>query len=385
MLRETLGNQMVPPPQEGSSGCLDPDRLAAWCDGTLSRRDRAIVESHAATCARCQAMLAAMARTATPAQAPRWWQTSTVRWLVPIATVSALAVAVWVNVPAERQAASMRQSDFRGRSAHPPVSEARPAQATGGAAKEQFTAPAAKAIDKLEAPADAKRAERGDAEAGQRRTPAESAAPSPASVQTAPSSVVQPEPANAPTFVARDASPSAVQQRDQAEPIQPPIQPPDQTASVQPPVQVAGRGGTLRSAASRALAETAAIAQRQRTAAESPARLEIPSPDLRVRWRIVAGSVVERSTDAGTTWQVQSTGATGRLTAGAAPSSTICWLVGTGGVVLVSRDGRTWQRVPFPEATDLAAILATDASNATATAADGRVFSTNDGGKTWRR
>jgi photosystem II stability/assembly factor-like uncharacterized protein len=98
----------------------------------------------------------------------------------------------------------------------------------------------------------------------------------------------------------------------------------------------------------------------------------------------VAGTTVERSTDGGATWQAQSTDATVRLVAGAAPSPTICWIVGAGGIVLVTRDGRTWERVPFPETIDLTAILAADGSNATTTAADGRVFVTTDGGKTWR-
>jgi hypothetical protein len=116
----------------------------------------------------------------------------------------------------------------------------------------------------------------------------------------------------------------------------------------------------------------------------SVAPLEITSPDRSVSWRIVAGTSVERSIDAGATWQPQSIGATVRLTAGAAPSGAICWLVGSGGVVLVTQDGQTWQRVRFPERIELTAIVATDGSNATVTAADGRAFSTTDGGKTWR-
>jgi photosystem II stability/assembly factor-like uncharacterized protein len=120
------------------------------------------------------------------------------------------------------------------------------------------------------------------------------------------------------------------------------------------------------------------------TIAKSSAPVDIPTPNPDVRWRIVAGNSVQRTTDGGATWQTQSTGFPVRLTTGAAPSSTICWLVGPGGLVLVASDGRTWQRVAFPERIDLAAILATDGSNATATAADGRVFTTSDGGKTWR-
>ena len=110
----------------------------------------------------------------------------------------------------------------------------------------------------------------------------------------------------------------------------------------------------------------------------------IVSPDPSVRWRI-AGSVVERSTDGGSTWETASIGVTADLTAGAAPSASVCWLVGRAGVVLLTTDGRTWRQVAFPEMTDLSGVHATDASGreASVSTADGRTFSTTDGGVTW--
>jgi hypothetical protein len=344
MLRETLRDSLAPPP---SSGCLDADMLAAWSDGTLSRRERATAESHAATCERCQAMLAAMATIAEPLPARKWWQASTVRWLVPIAVVPALAVAVWMNVPAERQAATAPPlSDFSAPSAPATVAETQPARVATPAAKDTRT------IER----ADTKRREQPAARADERRAPApaESAAPSatqpePSAPQPAASSAVQPQDAAAQTFRARDAAASA---------------------SAKAPAELR---------ASRALTERLMIASQK-----AVALLEIPSPNRNVRWRIVASAIVEQSTDGGATWQAQSIGTPVRLTAGAAPSPTICWIVGAGGTVLVTRDGRTWERVAFPEVIDLTAILAVDGSNATATAADGRVFVTTDGGKTWR-
>src|SRR5262249_24667952 len=96
--RETLRDELATPSSPlSTSGCLDAAMLAAWCDGTLNRRDRAAAEAHAASCSRCQAMLAAMARTAGPVPARKWWQLSTVRWVVPIAATAALAVVVWVK------------------------------------------------------------------------------------------------------------------------------------------------------------------------------------------------------------------------------------------------------------------------------------------------
>src|SRR6185503_5019433 len=65
------------------------------------------------------------------------------------------------------------------------------------------------------------------------------------------------------------------------------------------------------------------------------------SPDPSIRWRI-AGSVVERSTNGGSSWDPVPTGTASDLTAGAAPSGLVCWVVGRGGLVLLSTDGRNW-------------------------------------------
>ena len=84
-------------------------------------------------------------------------------------------------------------------------------------------------------------------------------------------------------------------------------------------------------------------------------------------------------------WDGVPTGLAADLTAGAAPSTSVCWVVGRGGVVLLSIDGRSWRRVAFPEITDLSAVRAADARAAAVTTADGRIFSTSDGGVTWNR
>ena len=77
LLRETL--------QAGMSGesprCLDAETVARWADDNLSRKERAAVEAHAASCARCQSMLAAMARTAPPAVARSWFRSPIVAWV----------------------------------------------------------------------------------------------------------------------------------------------------------------------------------------------------------------------------------------------------------------------------------------------------------------
>src|SRR5262245_45299543 len=74
--------------------CLDADTLAAWVDGSLSRADRGAAEAHAASCARCQSMLAAMIRTQPPVPARSWWRVHSIAWLTPLAAAGT-AVLVW--------------------------------------------------------------------------------------------------------------------------------------------------------------------------------------------------------------------------------------------------------------------------------------------------
>ena len=156
-----------------------------------------------------------------------------------------------------------------------------------------------------------------------------------------------------------------------------------------PPSSAVAESASGVPASADAAAPSAAPAQNSMRAARSPARaqfaqVEIVSPDPSVRWR-VAGSVVQHSTTGGAQWDTVSTGVASPLTAGAAPSVSVCWLVGRAGVVLLSTDGLNWRRVAFPEVTDLSAIQATDARNASVSTADGRTFSTTDGGATWVR
>src|SRR5207249_2920506 len=87
-------------PGSGSSSvrgvCLDVDTLAAWVDDALGQEERAAAESHAADCVRCQALLAAMAKT-TPA-APgshAWWRRPAFAWAVPL-TAAATALVIWI-------------------------------------------------------------------------------------------------------------------------------------------------------------------------------------------------------------------------------------------------------------------------------------------------
>jgi photosystem II stability/assembly factor-like uncharacterized protein len=124
-------------------------------------------------------------------------------------------------------------------------------------------------------------------------------------------------------------------------------------------------------------------------AAESPklmaraAGLEIISPGGSTRWRIVAGSQVQRSTTEGASWEAVTLPSERTLTAGHSPATSVAWLVGRAGTIFVTTDGTQFELVPFVSSADLASVIAVDDRQATVTTVDGRVFRTSDRGRTW--
>jgi hypothetical protein len=322
--------------------CLDPETLAAWLDGRLSGAALDGAQRHLADCARCQDLVGTLARinptvpVTKPARAPRQW----LAWLVPL-TAAAAAAAVWVALPGNHrgdaplsQAPKDEVSPLRAPEAVPPDNRPRALQAP--------QAPAAPLA----------------------------ASPEPAAPQAAAPEAAAPQASARPSGIAKQG----VSNSDAAK---------DEIARGGDN----GAGGRLEAENLKKAAgvsrESAGPARFAARVAEA-ARVEIVSSDPSVRWRIV-GSAVERSVDGGSTWDAVSTGLAAELTAGAAPSATVCWLVGRGGVVLLTTDGRTWRRVAFPEMTDLSAVRATDAGAlvVSVSTADGRTFVTTDRGATW--
>jgi hypothetical protein len=94
---ERLARRAAAPAEPPRGSCLDAETAAAWFDGTLDRDARHAAEVHAASCARCQTLLATIARTDPVAERRRWWQALPMRWLVP-ATAAIAAGALWVAV-----------------------------------------------------------------------------------------------------------------------------------------------------------------------------------------------------------------------------------------------------------------------------------------------
>lgn len=104
---------------------------------------------------------------------------------------------------------------------------------------------------------------------------------------------------------------------------------------------------------------------------------------VRAWWRVTTEGAVQRSLDAGTTWNPVFIDGPQEFLAGSAPYQNVCWLVGRQGVVYRTISGTAFTRAAGPVEDDLVAVQATDGLRARITTRDGRVFVTVDGGATW--
>ena len=346
--------------EQSDVGCLDDETLAAWADNELNPSERAAAEAHAADCARCQSLLAAMVRTAQPAAHAKspWWRASALKWVAPLAAAAALLV--WGV-----------QFGWQSTKSHEQVAPA-PVASTAPVAR-----PDSNSTLQL--------AERGSPRGADQPSAARtlSAAPREKKNADAPKAPAPPAAAKSAEQRATDAtSPAAsVAAASPTPPIAAPAPAPpagNLTTSLDAAKNDAGR----RMSAQKPAAESLAFARATR---EEVAVSEIASADKTSRWRIMRDGAVQRSDDGGATWQIQQTGAGVTLVAGASPSRSVCWLVGPAGTVMLQTDGSTWRRIAFPERVDLASVHATDDRRATITTADGRTFETTDGGVTWNR
>jgi hypothetical protein len=112
----------------------------------------------------------------------------------------------------------------------------------------------------------------------------------------------------------------------------------------------------------------------------------VMAPDGKNLWRFGTSGAVMHSSDAGRTWQPQSSGVTVALTIGIAPSGKVCWIAGAAGTLLRTIDGGNhWEVVATPIAGDLGGVRATDAKHASIWDLANRVaYETADGGATWK-
>jgi len=118
LLREAGRN---PAPLEPTDACVDAEQAAAWFDDGLPPVERSRIEAHLADCARCQALLGAMARTDPdqPGRAPASGSIGWLGWLLPVAAAAAIIVAVRV-IPDESTTRPAPEADAVAAEAPPP-------------------------------------------------------------------------------------------------------------------------------------------------------------------------------------------------------------------------------------------------------------------------
>ena len=333
--------------------CPEPELIAAHADGTLSDDERSSWEGHFVGCARCQAHLAALARTAPVEAVPAGSVVSHLGWLfdwhwfAAVSTVAIIVVAVWVADPDRLPGADT-----------PTLSDA-------GATRLAEEAPVERAL--REAPAER---EQQDAPAAvSAAAPIAGAQPQP-ETSGEPARAAQREnafAAPAETTAEVDALSSLDQQRLELAAV---AAPRDQTAPA-----AAGERRPVDTPPGPSAFRSRAVNDATFTIINSPARAAV--------WRVAPSGAIEHSRDGGAIWIVQLADPGAVLTAGSAPSDLVCWLVGQAGAVLRTSDGTTWARLPAPAPDDLVHIEAVDAQTATVTTAGGGSFRTFDGGQTW--
>ena len=365
---------------------IDAETLAAWADRGLSEDAAAAVELHLSNCDQCQEVLAAFVRSAPTAGAViiPFWARRPVQWSAAgLAAAAALVAMVWIGRPPAVQVPESTVASRAVAPAEPPQDKPAflptpsPANAVTVDQLQGASASARVVRRRDSTPSPSKAAEKADLKRAEQAAPAPS--PAAALVATAPPPLPA-APPTPPVTVTVTAAVPVVTPLGAAKPI-----PSQQSAmaeamsdafsAVLPIIEIAAPepSPAMRMAAGgagRGVAGTRALAQ---------------SPGS-TRWRIVAGTRVERTVDAGATWTpllIEPELKT-PLLAGSAASQSICWLVGRDGVVLVTHDGGTFRRVSVPEAVHLTGVTAADGMRATVTAIDGRKFSTIDGGLTWK-
>lgn len=287
-LRKSLRRDPAPAP-DGS--CVEPEAIAAWTEGTLSRKEAAAIEAHVANCAACQQVLAVFARTVpVPVESgvgrTRWH----LRWAIP-ATAAATAVAIWVAVPDDRK--EPVQDAFAVADSTPSTESSEPA------AKSEVDAAAPPVV----APERSESAARRDADSSLR---------------------------------ARVENREVRQEKQEASPEAFAREPAAPAAAAAPPSDTRPLADAAEAPAA---ARSAAVAQQRQAEAFAP--LEVVSPDPNVRWRVLTTGRLERSINAGQTWET---------------------------VALQQK---------------VTAVRALSATTAIATAVDGRQFRTDNQGRTW--
>lgn len=430
-----------------TSACVDAEALAAWADGAADAAEAQRIEAHMSSCARCQAMAAAFARAddgdaparrpgseviadhpvqlgqmtsdrqAAPAErdrpAARHHQHARRRWMWLAPLAAATILTTWVVLSRSNGSTDAPAIAARSEPGETSMSRTEPAQTAEAPPPPPMPSFAQNSASAAAADREQRLAKEGTAPAAA-PAPAIAAAPAPAGPQASlPKSapVAGGALAQAPAPPAAESVPlpdaAAPRSAGAARPVS--VPPPSPISSGERSFSVAreevdSSSPNLKVSGSTAIPYVEVIAGANSPAALSDNRIggNAAPADAAVsrslggagrggragqplvRWRLFTNGRIERSVDNGTTWTAASGTTTTPLSAGSAPSSTVCWAVGANGLVMVTTDGMTFRRVGAPVSANLRAIRATDATHAAVTAVDGRVFETSDGGASWR-
>jgi len=367
--------------------CPDPSLLAAYFDRELSSKEAAHWEAHFSVCARCQEQLAILARTEPAVAEARvageragWRQVWRLRWLAPLATAAA-AVTLWVVIRPE-----------------PPTIPAAPATVASRQVAPATEPPAAaKPAAEADTVAKVPKAER--ANLADKRSVPEKAAAAPTTVQQvtrAPQvEIASAEKKDAESLAAQAPADAASRDRAQAVVLAEAAQD-EMKAQRRADAAAAPAEGTRSKMAAAELQKAAPPAATEKGRESRPQAeavgmmaLRAPqgvavSPEGNVVWRFGPKGLIEKSTDAGKTWNRQKSPVTVDLVTGSPPSEKVCWAVGASGTVLRTTDGELWEKLASPTTENLIFVTARDALNASITSNSGKTFVTTDGGKTWR-
>lgn len=354
--------------------CPQTELLAAWFDRSLEGEESAAVERHVASCERCQALAAALARTepeviyAQPRRLEARAWTWHLRWLAPAAAAVAV-VAIGLTVATLRGPAPVQQAVRVDK----PLAEAQP------------SAPLT-AVPAEPAPS-----------AGLPASPASRQGPPPSS-----------KPGSTSFKVALGGQPGTMAAKTEPRAAEP--------AAPSDAEKGAATGAAKAKEDSRATELTFARAEAANEAAPPPpaeARPAAPTPKpVRLRdaaaarpttqsvsatagapgftsggqvgWRPDRPGVILRTDDGGAVWSEQPLPVSVRLVAVSAVSPSVCWAVGDG-VVLRTTDGHIWHALSSPVATGLVAVVARGEAAAIVRTADGSTYETTDAGSSWRK
>jgi hypothetical protein len=324
--------------------CPDASLLAALYEGTLAPLERLRLQGHLDSCARCQAMLAAIARADDdsdralgPKRSFEWHRLLGFGLAAAAVAAIALVVAVRVrNIAPPPPANELAMKSAPAEAVQAPAPAAMPAAPGAGGAEAPQPAPEANA--------------NGGAFSNSPAPPAPPAAAPPASAGAARSAI------------GGVAALGALAKRHEFAAATAPM------AAEPSPVILAQE----------------ATPSMQDTAHRPPnTPFTVESPDHLATWVIGPGGSIVKHTHSGRTF-TQTSGVTVELLAASAPSPRDCWIVGRNGTVLRTRDGGGyWENVGSPTSEDIVHVRAADAHNAVIRTATGKSYATTDGGANW--